>query len=88
MEQFGEVLMLDELFSLSNPLYKFVRLTAFIENVDFPKRICQIKHKNHSIIIDLSLVDISSLKSDGLCQVIGETRPGTSKVQDDYLFLL
>ena len=78
---YGEIFMLSELSQISDYDRKCVRVTGFVTMVDFPGRMCQITHKEHNLIVDATLVDITMLRLDSLCQIIGELRSGTDKVR-------
>jgi hypothetical protein len=77
---YGDIVMLSEISLAASIDHKRVRVTGTVASVDHSKRVCMLVHRNASLWIDLSLVDISIFRTDSMCQVIGELRPGNSKV--------
>ena len=77
MERYGEIILLKELHSCTEPMNgKYVRITGFIEEYDPIHALCRIQHENFSIIIDLELITaVKNLSIDILGQFIGELRP-------------
>ena len=78
--QHGEIYMLKEIPQRNDLLYKCVRVTGTVAFSDARSKICQIYHKNSTLWIDTSLVDVAMFREDALCQIIGEIRPGSTKV--------
>jgi len=76
----GEIYMLSELGQIEDYDRKNVRVTGFVDMVDMRERMCQITHKGHNLLVDASLVDITVLRVDSVCQIIGELRNGREKV--------
>jgi len=72
MERSGEIVLLKELYSDSNVVGKYVRVTGTATSVNTMTNIVEIAHDNVLLNVDVSLVDIGTLKLDTLVQFIGE----------------
>jgi hypothetical protein len=76
----GEVYMLHELSALVSPWRKCVRVAGFVEWLDVRQKQCVIAHRGHNLRVDCALIDLSKLKPDSLCQLIGEIRQYSQQV--------
>lgn len=77
--QHGEIFMLREVSEeLSN---RTIRVTGLVRSLDIHNRTCVLYHKEDSLVVDASLVDLSILHSESLCQIIGVLKPGHEKVR-------
>jgi len=72
MERSGEVVLLKELYSDPNVIGKYVRVTGTATSVNTSTNIVEITHDNVLLNVDISLIDIGTLKLDTLVQFIGE----------------
>jgi hypothetical protein len=77
----GEVYMLHELSALVSPWRKCVRVAGFVEWLDVQQKQCVIAHRGHNLRVDCALIDLSKLKPDSLCQLIGEIRQYSRQVR-------
>jgi hypothetical protein len=59
---------------------KCFRVTGFVNFINAGQRHCQIVHGNHSLVIDMTVVDFGLIRIDSLCQFIGEMMPSSMKV--------
>ena len=76
----GEIYMIHELTSVSEPWHKCVRVSGIVQSVDIHSKQCYLFHKGHRLRIDTTLVDQAILREDSLCQIIGEIRPSSEQV--------
>jgi hypothetical protein len=74
------VYMLHELETLASPWRRCVRVAGFVEWLDVQQKQCVIAHRGHHLRVDCTLADLSKLKPDSLCQLIGEIRQYSQEV--------
>lgn len=76
--QHGEIFMLREVSE--ELINRTVRVTGSVLSLDIHNRECTLYHKEHNLLVDASLVDISLLHGQSLCQIIGVLKSGPEKV--------
>ena len=72
--QHGEIFMINELKTLTDPWRKCVRITGTVQSVNLQSKECFIYHKGCCVRVDTALIDQAITKVDTMCQVIGEIR--------------
>ena len=94
--QSGEIVFLNEIVHSIDPnevnspvtsVGKYVRVTGHVSFIDTARRYCEIIDGGHSLVVDLSIVDITAeLAPDKCCQFIGELRDfrGKVSIKADY----
>lgn len=58
-----------------------IRITGQVRALDVHSKMCTLFHKEHSLVVDASLVDIALLAGESVCQIIGELRLGSERVR-------
>ncbi len=81
MERSGEVVLLKEIFADRNCVGKYVRVTGYVSTVNTKFNLLEITHDECSLSVDVSLVDIGSIKLDALVQFIGEIQSRPAYIQ-------
>jgi hypothetical protein len=89
MERSGTIVLLKELYSDPGVVGKYVRVTGTATSVNTMTNIVEITHDHVLLNVDVSLVDIGTLKLDTLVQFIGEMHARSDGIanQDDLKLL-